>query len=256
MQAGDIYRSLLQFDVSNISPVSTIESALLNLYMYRNEVVSGGAYLRMHRLLNHWEQETATWNNQPNSGPPGFSPAWDGGVYITSSTPPGLIAVDISDLVRGWINGSIANNGLLLAGNELENKLVGFMNSNYQYSFTWPTIAVNLEMAVLDTYDPQELVVPSAPADPSIASASINLGSQQMVTFLVANTSSSTSVRVMLQVGYGSEFYSAGPWHALDAYGSAGATIAISTGDAVEQARVLIEGAGGETVTVTPRSRE
>ncbi|HWP97939.1 MAG TPA: DNRLRE domain-containing protein [Syntrophomonadaceae bacterium] len=255
-EKGDVYRSLLQFNLDRIPLISTIDNAQLNLYMSRNQVGAGGAYIRVQRLFTSWAQDKVNWKNQPDTTPTGFNWAWDASVYISPSTSNGLVSIDISDLVRKWVHGSIPNHGLQLAGNELKNSLVGFLSPNSPYTYTGPGLTVNLELGLLGIYDRQDLLIPGPPADPVVACNPINLGPGQMATFMVENTSSSTSVEARLEVGSGSEYSAAGPWHSIEACGNMGATIALSTGYHAQQARVLLRGAGGEIIVVTPRSRE
>lgn len=255
LQSGDVYRSLMQFDLSVISSGSTIETASLILNMYRNETGPTGAYVRVFHLLNDWIEASLTWNSQPPYSQTPFSPVWDGSVYVSGTTPPGPVAIDISGLVRGWQEGFIPNNGLLLAGNETANSLVGFRSTKYMFSDSWPMLGITYVNGSLDICDTQILTIPSAPEHPIVASDFVPLGARQEVTFMVENNSTSIHVRVMLQVGNESEFFSASPWHTLDPKGTPGASLAISTSYAAEAARVLFQGAGGETLTVMPRCK-
>ncbi|MEN6350694.1 MAG: DNRLRE domain-containing protein [Syntrophomonas sp.] len=255
MNAQDLYRSLLQFNLSNIPPISTIDSAQLNLYMYDNQVGIGGAFIRVQSLFTSWSQNTVTWGNQPGTNPPGMNRVWDGSVYISPSTSDGFVNIDISDLVRKWIDGSIPNHGLQLAGNELENSLFRFWSPNYNYSYAGPSLTVNLELGLLGIYDRQNLLIPRWPTN-SVASAPLTLGPSQLATFMLENTSSSTRVEARLEVGEDSKFNAAGPWHSLEACGNPGASAALSTAYPVKQARVLLRGAGGEIINITPHSRE
>lgn len=256
MQEGDIYRSLLQFNLDNIPRISTIDSAQLNLHMNDNHLGSGGAFIRVQCLFNSWSQETANWINQPGTNPTGINRVWDGSVYISHYVSNGFVSIDLSDLVRKWVNGSIPNYGLQLAGNELENSLFRFWSPNYNYSYAGPSLTVDLELGLLGIYDRQVLIIPSPPEEAIIACHPINLAPHQLATFMLENTSASTRVEARLEVGSGSTFEAAGPWHQLEACGNPGSSVAISTGYPAQQARVLLLGAGGEIVNVTPHSRE
>lgn len=256
MNEQDIYRALLQFDLDKIPLISAIDSAKLNLYLGRNEVGTGGAYIRVQHLFNSWDQDTVNWGNQPDANLSGNNTIWNGSVYISPSTQNGPISIDISDLVRKWVNGSIPNHGMQVTGNEMRNSLVGFLSPNGPYRYTEPSLTINLDLGLLGIYDRQNLLIPSPPADPVIACNPINLGPNQMVLFKVENISASPSVEVRLEVAFGSEFYAAGPWHSIEACGNPGATIALSTGSSVQQARVLLRGSGNEMVIVAPRRWE
>lgn len=252
-QTGDDYRSLLQFDLANIPPTSTIEKAQLELKIYRNEV-SSGISVEAHRLLNNWAEDEVTWNNQPP-----FSFDIDGGVYITQTTPPEYISIDITDLVKGWYDGSIPNNGLILLGYEVGNDLIGFVSSRGNYSNEWPKLSVEFVVGILDCYPPQELKVPNKDCS-LIESNAIAVGPRKRATFMVANLSESHHVRAIVQVGFSDDpdelFFDVGEWCNLEPSGFPGEAVALSTPEAAEYARVLIDGHGGEHVVVYPRTKE
>ncbi|MEQ8175544.1 MAG: DNRLRE domain-containing protein [Syntrophomonadaceae bacterium] len=259
-QPGDSYRSLLKFDLSSLPPASTINSSYLNLYMYRNETSADGCYIALYRLLNNWSQDTVTWNSQPPFSPSPFSPIWDAVIYISSSTPLGLISIDITDLVKGWFNGSIVNNGLIMVGEEVENCLVGFYSTNHPYSTMWPQLTVNFVQGIINVFDTDELTIPTPPSDPVIPSTPVPLGAGQSATFGVLNNSASTSVEAKIQVGFetgpGAPFFDAGEWVPLEPNGSPGEAVALSTSAAAEYTRVILKGGGGESIWVYPRTKE
>lgn len=254
-QPGDYYRSLLQFDLKCIPPTSTIEKAELLLTMYRNEVNSAGVWVNVHRLLNSWHQAKVTWNNQPP-----FSSNIDGSVFIANTSPLGLQKIDITHLVKGWYDGSIPNNGLLLTGNEAMNDLLAFRSGNYMYSNDWPMLRIKFVDGILKKYHPQEITIPCHPDFPIIESAPITLSPREKATFMVVNASDSPCVEVKVQVGFedcpDAVFFDAGHWHKLDPKGYPGEAIALTTADAAEFARILVKGKGGESVLVYPRTRE
>lgn len=259
MQPGDLYRSLLRFDLSTIPLTSTIISAQLNLTMFRNEVVSGIQYIGVYHLLNNWSQREATWNNQPPFSITPFCPVWDGAIGVTPSTPPGRVSIDITNVVTGWFNGSIPNSGLVLAGNEAVNDLVGFWSTNYQYNIAWPTLTVTFIEGILETYPAEQINIPSPPDTPVAVSNAIPLGARASVTFMIYNASDSALVKAMLQVGLENdrdgEFFNAGDWHCLGPCGQNGDALALFTNYDAEYARVLIQGQGGERLKILARAQ-
>lgn len=252
-QSGDDYRALFQFDLASLPTTSTIEKAELELKIYRNEVADSIS-VEAHRLLNNWIEERMIWDDQPP-----FSLESDGTTSITSTTALEFISIDISDLVRGWHDGSIPNNGLILIGNEAENDLVGFVSTRGYYSNEWPKLRIEFVEGVINCFPPQELQVPQEGC-PLAESCAIPLGPRKKATFLVANLSGSHHVRGIVQVGFSDDpdelFFDVGEWSCLGPSGLPGEAVALSTSEAAKFARVLIDGRGGEHVVVFPHTKE
>jgi hypothetical protein len=253
-QKGDIYRSLLQFDLSSIDSNCTIEKAELILSMYRNEVETGVMELGVHRILNKWTENTSNWNNQPP-----FRTIQDAALLVYPHTQLGIHTIDISDLVREWHKGSIPNNGLFLMGEEESNGLLAFRSCNYLFSSDWPKLAVKFIEGVLDREDTQSINIPCWPQVPIVESSPVALGPRKIVTFMIHNLSQSDQVKVRIQLSYDKDpdsvFFDSGRWHRLEPQGYPGEAIALSTTEAAEYARVLCWGAGGEELLIYPRSK-
>lgn len=124
---GDIYRSLVAFDLSPFKsfPVLIEQGcpAYLRLHICRNEVRKGAVNASIHRILANWEPRDITWTNQPqiNSIPD-----------ITFVIPggwTGLILLNVSKLVHGWVTGSLSNFGIMIKGNENSDGLIAFNSS-------------------------------------------------------------------------------------------------------------------------------
>jgi hypothetical protein len=143
-QFGDIYRSLLLFRLTNpvnglnlIPPGSIINEAFLQLTISRNELPVGGFItLRVFTALEPWDPALVTFNNQPN-----FPPVAEATTNITDGL--GTVNVNLTNLVRAWFSGQIVNLGIVLAGNEDANSLVGFFSSWSNSSGAWPKLYVN-----------------------------------------------------------------------------------------------------------------
>lgn len=256
VQPGDDYRSLLQFNLGHIPPTSTIEQATLELTVYRNEVSGPPIEIAAHRLLDHWNQFAVTWDNQPF-----IRAVPDSEISIASGPPCGKVYMDLTELVRGWYDGSIPNNGLLLKGNEKCNDLVAFRSTNFQESDSWPLLHVCFVDGILNSFETETLVIPDCrPYAPLEASTPIPLGPRRKATFLVKNEDESPCVKAMVQVGYSchphATFFDAGPWVTLKPEHYPGEAVALTTEDAAEYARVLVKGEGGEVVRVWARTYE
>jgi hypothetical protein len=86
-----------------IPPGSTFESA--TLYIYVTE--SSNRVIAVRRITEPWEELVVTWNNFGGAyAPDPFGYFWAGSV--------GWYAVDVSDLIEGWLNETYDNYGLLL----------------------------------------------------------------------------------------------------------------------------------------------
>jgi hypothetical protein len=119
-------RTYLQFDLSTIPAEAVIEHAVLKLYQF-DIIGSEDFSVGLYPVTSSWEEDEITWSNQPGSS----SEAED------TCTIPSTISIwrdwDIDDLVRGWLEGSITNYGMLLkATNEASiNTKAGFRTSDY-----------------------------------------------------------------------------------------------------------------------------
>ncbi|MBN2541299.1 DNRLRE domain-containing protein [bacterium] len=100
-------RSFLQFDLNALPSDSVVGSAVLKLYQTA-PLETSSFMIGVHQISQDWEESTITWNNQP--------------AYLTASestvTVPafvtGWLSWDVTSLVQGWVNGSIANHGIAL----------------------------------------------------------------------------------------------------------------------------------------------
>lgn len=83
---------LIRFDISSIPTGSIIQSATLNLfYYYWTSTNPQGRELTLYRITNNWNEETATWNNQPT--------------YYTIPTNSSLIP----DEINNWIQWNVTS---------------------------------------------------------------------------------------------------------------------------------------------------
>ncbi|MCB0110012.1 MAG: fibronectin type III domain-containing protein, partial [Caldilineaceae bacterium] len=103
-------RPLLWFDFPGPIPSgSIINSARVRLYLYG--VTGGGMNVQIRHLVSGWNEFAVTWDSH--------EPDWGGADTSTGiGTATGWIEVDITDLARHWQNGSEANDGIILLGDE------------------------------------------------------------------------------------------------------------------------------------------
>lgn len=99
------YRSLLQFDLSDIDPNAIITSATLTLTR------SGGVnpmQIIFARAATAWAESTATWNNQP---------AYQSTDEVSISAPTtSILTVDVKNHIQKMVSGVYPNNGWVLRG--------------------------------------------------------------------------------------------------------------------------------------------
>ena len=252
LQEGDSYRSLLFCDLRSVPATSTIVKAELMLYLYRNEV-NEWSEVTAHRLLNNWCQYEVTWNNCP-----AFAECVDGQMTIRENTQLCKVKMNITSLARGWYDGSIPNNGLILIGNELINSLAAFRCTNWPDSSTWPQLRIEYINGVIEVYDCEKLRIPRSGC--SVAeSQAIPLGPRKMVTFLVQNDSEE-EVEAKLQLGNSCDpdavYFDDSLWIKLCRKNSTEEAVALTSQGAAEFARVLIKGRGGETIKIFPRTKD
>ncbi|HEX4679922.1 MAG TPA: DNRLRE domain-containing protein [Gaiellaceae bacterium] len=112
-------RTLLVWDLSSIVPSNaTVQSATLGLYL-QDEANGTPLNVGVHRVTTPWTVST-TWNEADTGFPwtsPGgdFAAAPDATTTVGGSTGVGA-TWNLTALVQGWVNGSVANDGLLLDG--------------------------------------------------------------------------------------------------------------------------------------------
>src|ERR1700719_809996 len=99
--------SYLQFNLSTVPTGATVNKATLRLFV--DALVTSGSF-DVYQLNKSWSESTLTYSNAP---PLGVSAT--GGHPVAVSKVNQFVVVDITSLVQGWQNGTIANNGLALA---------------------------------------------------------------------------------------------------------------------------------------------
>ena len=103
-------RSYLQFDVSSIPSTNVVTGASLGLYYYDNAGGSVAGTVGAYRVISNWDEALITWNSQPSS-----AAASEDVVTVPAAHTDSFIYWSIDNLVRGWVEGSMANYGVKLA---------------------------------------------------------------------------------------------------------------------------------------------
>lgn len=188
----DRYRSLLSFDISSLPSGIDITSAILRMYISRNDIPIIPKSINVYRLTDSFTEDTVTYSNQLSTGATPDSTA-----TITSEINT-FIEWDITDLVREWYTGSVPNNGIMLTGIETARSLVGFWSREYLDSILRPTLIIQystLPEEGLIEY-PEETVTTT---DTWTGSTPIPLGSRN-ATFGIINIGSANSAQVVVQL--------------------------------------------------------
>ncbi len=107
---GDYYRSLIQWTLDSIPAGATVFSAVMSLYC-EYVASTNGHTIGAYRITGLWEENTVTWNNQP---------AHDSTAAATTTVFGADVWYDwnLTSLVQAWVDGTYANYGLMLIGEE------------------------------------------------------------------------------------------------------------------------------------------
>ncbi len=116
--SGRDLRTIIEFNVSNLS-LSTILSAKLQVNMFFASA-NDNITINVYRLTSAWNSSQATWSNASSTQ------LWNsnGGDYtglissVVFSNISQLYNFTITDVVRGWINGSYTNYGIILISSD------------------------------------------------------------------------------------------------------------------------------------------
>ncbi len=96
---------LIKFDISDISPGTTIDSATLNLfYYYYKDTNPAGRPITLYRALNNWDEKTVTWNTQP---------AYESQMSAFTTVPGNFdwMTWDVADDIQEFLDGQKENYG-------------------------------------------------------------------------------------------------------------------------------------------------
>ena len=109
---GKIARSLIKFDTSVIPPGTSISGAVLQVYLVSSYDYPGTTRtITTYRIGSGWSEYAVTWNTAPSMGEAYGATGVTHGAW-------GWFSFDVTNLVRGWINGTLPNYGVMLRGPE------------------------------------------------------------------------------------------------------------------------------------------
>ncbi len=101
--------SYIRFNLSSVPAGVTVNKATLRLYL---DAITGNGSFEVYQLGNSWGESTLSYSNAPSMG---ASATGGHPIALTTSADNQFVLIDITSLVQGWIEGSIANNGLALS---------------------------------------------------------------------------------------------------------------------------------------------
>lgn len=98
-------QGLVRFDGASIAG-QDVNSATLNLYL--NDIANAGT-ISIHALTSSWSESTVTWDSQPPAEAVATAV-----VTLTTDDEGTVIAIDVTDAVARWADGSLADAGFLI----------------------------------------------------------------------------------------------------------------------------------------------
>jgi hypothetical protein len=134
-----IYRAYLQFNLDLLPEDVVITNARLALhYSFINtmDTTEMGAY----NVLEAWLEDIIVWNDQPD-----FATDAEYVANMPATYSVGFIYWYITDLVKGWQDGSITNYGVMLkaADESIEDGRLGFHSSDFSTAAERPKLIIN-----------------------------------------------------------------------------------------------------------------
>jgi hypothetical protein len=134
----------LQFDLSALPSGASVSKATLRLFV--DNVNSNGSF-DVYPVQTNWSESTLDYNNQP---PLGASATGGHPISVNGSNLNDFVMIDVTSLVRQWVNQSVANNGIALV-------LEGF-NGSFSFDSKESTATshhAELEIAISGAAGPQ-----------------------------------------------------------------------------------------------------
>ena len=121
-------RSLIQFNLSGIPAGAAVIDAKLHLRLIDSCDIGERTHtVTTYRAAASWSYSSVTWNSQP-----GYAESY-GSASIPSRTLT-WYTFDVTNLVRGWVSGSLSNYGMVIRGPEssgTDSARLSFATNNY-----------------------------------------------------------------------------------------------------------------------------
>jgi uncharacterized repeat protein (TIGR01451 family) len=141
---SDLHRAIVGFTLPSLAAGEVITSATLNFQVTQSDT----QLISVHRVTDTWAENTVTWGNTGTD----FAATAEGSFTPSS----GNRTLAITTLVRGWYDGTYANNGVMLMGpNGIDSKIA---------SSEWGTSGQRPRLVIVTVQGPVLMVVKSATA--------------------------------------------------------------------------------------------
>ncbi|MGB0385128.1 MAG: DNRLRE domain-containing protein [Ardenticatenaceae bacterium] len=185
-KSGDATRAVYRFDLSAIPAGATINQASTHFWVTQENSLA----VDIHRITDSWSENGVTWGNTGTD----FDPLADGS--FTPSSNDQFVSADISALVQEWVDGSVANDGIMLisSGDEEESKYS---------SREWSTSTERPYLEITYTESEGGASQPLIEINKTLTSANpAAVGQQIEFTIRVTNTGSTAITQLPLQDTY------------------------------------------------------
>jgi len=106
---GNSTRIYTQFNLSSIPSTAVILSADLGLFYYSESIFSVAGPVGVYRVTGNWVESTITWNNSPAAQNTSIDT-----ITVPAAHTNTFLFWDVNALVQDWVDGSIANRGVML----------------------------------------------------------------------------------------------------------------------------------------------
>jgi hypothetical protein len=158
-----LQRALLRFDLSSIPAGSTIDSAELDLFVWRTGGAATGVAL--HKATADWGELESTWSHAFFPGTPWATPGGDFEPTASASTGDvvsGPLAISgMSEDVQAWVNNPSANFGWVLRATEEDTPhSAKLLAAREQPADTYRPV-LRIVYTLDDTPNPEDLAVES-----------------------------------------------------------------------------------------------
>jgi hypothetical protein len=182
---GSIYQSALKFSLSSIPSNAIITSAKLKLFYYQAST-SSYKNVYVYKANSSWSESNISYGN------PGYT-----GIYYDYQSVGGSSDKwedwDVTNLVSGWVNGSITNNGMLLRTTSSSSTMLFFRSSEYSSSSKRP----KLEITYTTASNPNPTV-----SNATVSSNIITLGDYVDFTVYAKNLGGDANIYGSISVSY------------------------------------------------------